>query len=82
MATQSQRYWLTFPPERTKRPLIWELSKKFDLVFDIRSASVTHRVGIIALELTGDQKNLAAAVKWLRKNSVEVDPIELDIIES
>jgi len=81
MPKQSQRYWLTFPAERAKRPLIWELSKIFDLVFDIRSANVTDKVGIIALELTGDQKILAAAVKWLRKNRVEVDPIELDVVE-
>ena len=74
MAKQSQRYWLTFPAERAKRPLIWELGKKFDLIFDIRSANVTDQVGIIALELTGDHKVLAAAVKWLRKNSVKVDP--------
>lgn len=81
MAKQAQRYWLTFPAERAKRPLIWELSKKFDLVFDIRSANVTDNVGIIALELCGDQKVLAAAVKWLRKNRIEVDPIELDVVE-
>ena len=82
MAKQSQRYWLTFPAERAKRPLIWELSKKFDLVFDIRSANVNDKVGIIALELTGDQKILAAAVKWLVRKGVAVEPIELDIIES
>jgi len=81
MAKQSQRYWLTFPAERAKRPLIWELSKKFDLVFDLRSANVPDKVGIRALDLTGDEKILAAAVKWLRKNRVEVDPIELDVVE-
>jgi ABC-type methionine transport system ATPase subunit len=81
MAKQSHRYWLTFPAERAKRPLIWELGRKFDLVFDIRSASITDKVGLIALELTGEQKVLAAAVKWLRKNKVEVDPIELDVLE-
>ena len=81
MPKQSQRYWLIFPAERAKRPLIWELSKIFDLVFDIRSANVTDKVGIIALELTGDQKILAAAVKWLRKNGVEVDPFQLDVVE-
>jgi ABC-type methionine transport system ATPase subunit len=81
MAKQSHRYWVTFPAERVKRPLILELSKKFDLIFDLRSANVTDKVGIIALELTGDQKILAAAVKWLRKNRVEVDPIELDVVE-
>ena len=81
MAKQSHRYRLTFPAERAKRPLIWELSKKFDLIFDIRSANVTDKVGIIALELTGDPKILTAAVKWLRKNRIEVDPIELEVVE-
>jgi len=82
MAKKSQRYWLTFPADRAKRPLIWELSKKFDLIFDIRSASITDKVGLIALELTGERKIIEAAVKWLRKRHVEVDPIELGIIES
>ena len=82
MAKKSQRYWLTFPADRAKRPLIWELSKKFDLIFDIRSASITDKVGLIALELTGERKIIEAAVKWLRKRHVEVDPMELDIIES
>ena len=77
----SQRYWLTFAAESTKRPLIWELSKKFDLIFDIRSASVTEKVGLIALELTGKRETIAAAVQWLRRKNVEVDPIELDVLE-
>lgn len=40
---ESQRYWLTFAAERVQRPLIWELGKKFDLVFDIRSGSVSRK---------------------------------------
>ena len=45
MAGESQRYWLTFPVEQVKRPLIWQMSKHFDLIFNIRNASVTERVG-------------------------------------
>jgi ABC-type methionine transport system ATPase subunit len=82
MAKESKRYWLTFPTERAKRPLIWEMSKKFDLIFNIRQASVTEQVGIIALELTGERRIIEAAVKWLQKKSVKIDPIELDVIES
>lgn len=82
MAKQSQRYWLTFPAERTKRPLIWEFSKKFDLVFNIRSANITNEVGIITLELTGERKLIEAGVKWLGHKGVEVNPVELDILES
>ena len=78
---ESQRYWLTFAAERVQRPLIWELGKKFDLVFDIRSASVTDKVGLIALELIGERKIIQSAVKWLRKKGVAVDPIELDVVD-
>jgi L-aspartate semialdehyde sulfurtransferase ferredoxin len=82
MAKESQRYWLTFPVERVRQPLIWELSKNFDLTFNIRSANITDEVGIVALELTGGRKAIQAAVKWLRNKRVKVDPIELDVIES
>jgi len=81
MAKQSQRYWLTFPAERARHPLIWEMSKKYDLIFNVRNASVTEQVGVIAIELTGEQKTIGAALKWLQKNRVEVDPIELDVVE-
>ena len=82
MTKTSQRYWLTFSPDRAKRPLIWELSQKFDVVFNLRSANVTEEVGIIALELTGEPKVIAAAIKWFRRRGVEVNPIELNVIES
>ncbi|MFZ0828788.1 MAG: NIL domain-containing protein [Verrucomicrobiia bacterium] len=74
MAKESQRFWLTFPVEGARQPLIWELSKKFDLIFNIRNANITDDVGITALELTGGQKTIPAAVKWLRKKRVKVDP--------
>jgi len=63
MAKESNFYWLTLLAERTKRPLIWEMSKQFDL----RSANITDKVGIIALELTGERKTIEATVKWLRR---------------
>jgi L-aspartate semialdehyde sulfurtransferase ferredoxin len=82
MAKQSQRYCLTFSPESAQRPLIWEMSKKFNLVFNVRNANVTEQMGLIALELTGERKAIEAAVKWLRRRRVEVNTINLDIIES
>jgi ABC-type methionine transport system ATPase subunit len=82
MARESLRYWLTFTAEGSKQPLISEMSRKFDLIFNIRNANVTKEVSIIALELTGEAKIIEAAVKWFRRKGVQVDPIELDIIES
>jgi len=75
MPKESKRYWLTFDAKNVRRPLIWEMSKKHDVVFDIRSASVTPELGLMAVELTGDPKVIDAAVKWFRKKGVEVAPV-------
>ncbi len=75
MAKQSKRYWLTFNSKGVRRPLIYEMSKKFDLIFDIRSATVTPEMGLMGLELSGDEAIIDSAVKWFRKKGVQVDPI-------
>ena len=67
--------WLTFGPQHTQRPLICEMSRKHDLIFDIRSANVTPELGLMALELTGNPQVIEAAIKWLQRHGVQVDPI-------
>jgi ABC-type methionine transport system ATPase subunit len=76
------RVWLTYPPQKIKRPIIWELGKKFDIVTDIRQASVNDEVGIVCLELDGERSEIKAAIGWLQKNGVNVDPVEINVIES
>lgn len=71
----SRRFWLTFSATHVKRPLIWELSQKHSVVFDIRSASVTPEVGLMAIEFTGSLKQIDAAVTWLQRRGVQVDPV-------
>ena len=75
MAKESKRDWLTFNSKGVRRPLIWEMSQKFELVFDIRSATVTPEMGLMALELSGDEKVIESALKWFRRKGVQVDPI-------
>jgi hypothetical protein len=75
MKKESKRYWLTFNATQVRRPLLCEMIRKHDLVFDIRSASVTPDVGLMALELTGEPKVIDAAVKWFRRRGVQVDPV-------
>ena len=53
LSKDSTRVWLTYPPQKIKRPIIWELGKKFDIVTDIRQASVNDEVGIVCLEIDG-----------------------------
>jgi hypothetical protein len=57
------------------------MSKKFEVVFNIRNASVTPNVGIIALELEGDRAQIKKAVVWFEANGVQVEPVEINTIE-
>lgn len=76
------RVWLTYPPQKIKRPIIWELGRKFDIITDIRQASVNDEIGIVCLEIDGRRSEIDAAIAWLKKNGVNVDPVEINVIES
>lgn len=77
-----QRLWLMFPPKLIKKPLVWEVGHKFKIVTNIRQASVTDEIGIVCLELDGKREEVKAAIKWLEKNGVSVEPVEISVIES
>jgi len=78
----SRRLWLMYPPRSIKRPLIWELGHKFPLVTNIRQASVTDDIGIVCLELDGPRDAIKAAIRWMEKLGIKVEPVEINVIES
>ncbi|MFZ0827057.1 MAG: NIL domain-containing protein [Verrucomicrobiia bacterium] len=77
-----QRLWLMYPPKLIKKPFIWEVGHKFKVVTNIRQASVTDEIGIVCLELDGPRNEVNAAIKWLEKQGVNVEPVEISVIES
>jgi ABC-type methionine transport system ATPase subunit len=79
---ESRRFWLTYPGKLITRPVIWELSQKFPVVFNVRQASVTDALGILCLELTGPRADIKEAIRWLEKQGVTVEPVEINVIES
>jgi hypothetical protein len=80
--SQQTRLWLMYPPKLIKEPLIWQLTRKFDVITNIRQASVTDEIGIVSLELDGKRAEIKAAIKWLEKIGVSVEPVEINVIES
>jgi ABC-type methionine transport system ATPase subunit len=79
---QQTRLWLMYPPKLIKEPLIWQITQKFHVVTNIRQASVTDEIGIVSLELDGKRSDIKAAIKWLEKIGVSVEPVEINVIES
>ena len=79
---QQTRLWLMYPPRLIREPLLWKLGQKFKVVTNVRQASVTDEIGIVSLELDGKREEVKAAIKWLEKLGVSVEPVEINVIES
>ncbi|MGA3066694.1 MAG: NIL domain-containing protein [Tepidisphaeraceae bacterium] len=79
----SKRCWFTFPTRsQVEQPIIWQMSRKFpEVVFDIRQASVQDQIGIMAVLLTGAEREVKAAIEFVRAAGVTVEPIEKSVVE-
>ena len=56
-----ERYYLTYPKSLIREPLLYHLVKKFDLVFNIRGASVSEEMGLVAVEFEGSSEQIERA---------------------
>lgn len=76
-----QMVHLVFPQKLIKKPVIYTMAKKYNVVPNIRRAKVTETVGEVTLELSGTKDNLEKARKYLEKTRIRVEPVVGDIIE-
>lgn len=79
---EKRRFWLTYPTRLITKPVIWEMARRFPVIFNVRQASVTEEMGIVCLELQGPRADLKAVISWLEKQGVKVEPVEINVIES
>lgn len=77
-----QRLWLMYPPRLIQQPLIWQLCQKFKVIPNVRQASIKDEIGIVCLELDGKRADVKAAIQWMEKLGVSVEPVEINVIES
>ncbi len=75
------RVKLTFPEALIKEPLLGRLVRKFDVLPNIRRASVEDTVGWIVCEFAGEHDAVEKAITWLQEEGVQVDRLE-DVVES
>ena len=79
---QTIRLWLMYPSRLIKTPAIWEIGHRFKVMTNVRQASVTDEIGVVCLELDGPRPEIKAAIKWLERIGVKVEPVEINVIES
>ncbi len=67
---------LTFPTKLKDEPIIYYLSKRFDLEFNIIEASFSTEIGWAYLIFRGKKENLEKAFSYLKKKRVTINRIE------
>ena len=80
-ANAHRKFYLTFPQHLIKRPVLWELMKEFDVIANIRTASITDEIGLVALEIEGAEDQIDAAREWLKSQEINVEQVEMNVIE-
>jgi len=72
---------LSFPEDKIKEPIIYQIGHEFNVVTNIRRADVREKTGWVELELTGEASEIEKAVESLKARDIKVEPIERNIIE-
>ncbi|MBA3066638.1 4Fe-4S binding protein [bacterium] len=75
-----KRLVLKFSPQIVNQPLMFTLSKKYDVSFNILKASIAqNKFGMMIVELDGKKKNIEAASCFLKKSGVSFQRLGEDI---
>lgn len=74
------RVKLTFPEHLVKQPIIARMVREFNVLPNIRRASVEETMGWIVCELGGEAESVEKSIGWLRDLGVQVDLLA-DVVE-
>jgi ferredoxin len=76
----SHKIVLHFPPAVVEQPVIYRLARDYDLIFNILKASISpQEVGLMVLELSGEEADYARAADYLAKHGIQLQPLLQDI---
>lgn len=71
-----RKYFCTFPQELIREPIISHtLHAEFDVVPNIRAASITDQMALVAVEIEGEAAKIDRAIDYLRARGVTVEEI-------
>jgi ABC-type methionine transport system ATPase subunit len=79
--TMKKNVKLTFPQHLIKKPVIFTMAKKYNVMPNIRQARIVEAVGEMVLELEGTEKNLGNGLQSLKDQGIIVELIEGEVTE-
>ena len=79
----SRRVVLHFPNQLIDQPIVYRLSKEYDLIFNILLARIMpNEEGVMVAELRGEDKNYKEGIEYLREQGVDVQLLSRDVHRS
>ena len=74
-----RKYFCTFPQSLIKEPIISHtLNAEFGVIPNIRAASITEQMALVAVEIEGELEAIDQSVIYLRERGVSVEEIKED----
>ena len=70
-----RRVILSFTPETSSEPIIYNIGQQFNVITNIRRADATEDRGWIELELEGEEKDIEEGITWAISKGVRVEPL-------
>ena len=71
----TRKVFLTFPQRLISEPILYGLVQEYDIRTNIRGASVTDEIALVALQLDGEPEAVEAAIRHLQGLGVTVEEL-------
>ncbi|MFL2627165.1 MAG: NIL domain-containing protein [Dehalococcoidia bacterium] len=73
-----KRVKFTFPTNLVTEPIIYSISKNFEVITNIRRADVRPEMGWVILDLEGPEEEINKCLEWTKTSGVTVDDLNDD----
>ena len=74
-----RKFFCTFPQNLIAEPIVSHtLGEKFGVIPNIRAASITDSVALVAVEIEGEEAAIELSVDYMRERGVQVEEITDD----
>jgi ABC-type methionine transport system ATPase subunit len=74
-----RKFFCTFPQNLISEPIVSHtLGEKFGVIPNIRAASITDSVALVAVEIEGEEEAIELSVEYMRERGVQVEEITED----
>jgi NAD-dependent dihydropyrimidine dehydrogenase PreA subunit len=79
----SKKIVIRYAPDTVQQPVIHQLVKQYNLVFNILKARIfPRREGVIVLELSGSKENFDSGIRFLKEMGLKVEPLSKSVSQN